>query len=98
VNCSRNDCDLVYHLSCAVRLTDVSWSYEGKLICPQHVRYLFSISVVSVSVFLVIIIVVCEKSVVTSWAVLLRDFKWTVISSQKVCTPTCEVLVGNPLE
>lgn len=37
VVCSRNDCDRVYHFSCTVDLSDVSWSCEGKLVCPQHV-------------------------------------------------------------
>ncbi|XP_024366290.1 uncharacterized protein [Physcomitrium patens] len=39
VVCSRNDCDRVYHFSCTVDLSDVSWSCEGKLVCPQHVCY-----------------------------------------------------------
>ncbi|KAG0606837.1 hypothetical protein M758_9G172100 [Ceratodon purpureus] len=39
VDCSRNDCGRLYHLNCAIGLSDASWSYEGKLVCPQHVCY-----------------------------------------------------------
>lgn len=75
MGCSRNDCDRVYHLSCAVGLSDISWSYEGRLVCPQHVSYFIGFTIVFISVFssLVKIVVSSDKSiaVVASWGVLL---------------------------
>jgi hypothetical protein len=51
VDCSRNDCDRIYHLNCAIGLSDASWSYEGKLVCPQHVSYCDGFFMAAVSVF-----------------------------------------------
>lgn len=79
MDCSRNDCDRVYHLNCAVGLSDVSWSYEGKLVCPQHVSCSIGFLIASVSVFnsLIKTVVSSEKelmlfkpiTVLVSWGV-----------------------------